>query len=653
MTRVANSFESPESVEGTSLGTGNTGGLCGTAFEQILSTANTVFSLLHPAHGKYGMRCRVGGGVTNSQAIWKTATFGVQSHYWGRCYLDGLTGYAGVDPQLGFFTTLQGGVVKYRVALDAAGHVVVKRPNIVVTTSSTIIQLGTRYRIEVEVFCSTTAEVSTVWIYDAAGNLLETNISAPWAGEANHDEYRWGLSAASVSVDAYFDDLCLDTAGKIGAEPEPILGGRWTGALTEEGVTVSTLTTGIDAVRLKVSTAADLSVSPVYTSFIEPDGDGYALHTINGLEPATQYSYGVELNGVVQTAKLGKFKTTPRPGQVASFSFLVASCANSQSTSTVFDAMRARTGPYGGPLFFQHLGDLHYAEIATDDRPAYRGAYYRVLSSARQGELLAQVPSFYIWSDHDTGANNHIGGTPGLVAAQAVYRQVVPCHELAADDAVYYSFQVGRVLFICTDGRSLRDSPAGAESPSKTMLGATQKAWLKDRLLDPAPVKVWCNEVTWIGTASLSSEGWQSFSTERQELADHIISHGVQVFYCGGDVHVLAADDGANSVGGIAATVSAPMDQSTFINTGTYNRGSYPNPAGAAGNQYGWVDITDTGSEITVAWVGYDEGGTARVTLSKTYPAPLRINANPAGPLLVGSVAGPTVRSEVGAIVGS
>ena len=404
----------------------------------------------------------------------------------------------------------------------------------------------------------------------------------------------------------------------------------WTGAVTPTGATVAIKAAGATSARLRVSSSTDLS-SPVFSPAVAPDAYGLAKLTIAGLTPATQYYYGVELDGTVDAVQTGAFKTFPS-GQ-SNFSFAFASCALSGSNNAVFDAIRTKTGPYGGPLMFCHLGDLHYENIATNSPTLYRNAYESVLSQSRQAALYRNVPTPYIWSDHDSGGNNHGAGDPGLLAAQPVYRLCVPHYPLPDSEGIYHSWVVGRIRFIATDLRSFKTPYGDADDANKTMMGATQKAWFKARLLDPEPVKVWLNELPWIQATTTGDDKWGSYTAERTEIADFVTTNGVKMVIISGDMHALAADDGTNSAGSMPVFHAGPLSNATSFKGGPYTQGSYPSPAGANANQFGWMDVTDAGNTVTFSYTGYDSTLTSRITLTSV----ITVGTNPGVTLTVAS----------------
>jgi prolyl oligopeptidase len=330
--------------------------------------------------------------------------------------------------------------------------------------------------------------------------------------------------------------------------------------------------------------------------------------SLNKLEPDTKYYYALEINGRLERAKRGSFRTLPKPGP-ASFHFAFASCARTGSASDVFDRIREND-----PLFFLHMGDFQYLDIRTNSRARFRAAYDSVLASPQQSELYRNVPLAYIWDDHDFGGNNANRRSDSHEAARLTYEEFMPHHPLVFDRSgpISQTFSVGRVKFILTDLRSDRDSVTNKDDEHKTVMGDKQKAWFKKELLEANgkyPLIVWMSSVPWIGqdrtnvyrnvrtnefgyihhtnlvgrtnqetrrgfgrlagsrTNEVSGSStnaaragraralppsdqdhWSVFSTERREIADFIKSHHIQgVCILHGDSHMIAADDGSNS----------------------------------------------------------------------------------------------------------
>jgi phosphodiesterase/alkaline phosphatase D-like protein len=355
-------------------------------------------------------------------------------------------------------------------------------------------------------------------------------------------------------------------------------------------------------IRLAVSTAADLS-NPIYSDSFASANRLVKL-SISGLTPNTQYYYGVVIQGFLQLAGRGQFKTYPQTA--ASFTCAFASCAKTGSNSTVFKDIKNLN-----PLFFIHMGDLFYGDITTNDVNLYRTNYDKVFNAANQADLYRNVPTVYMWDDHDYAGNDSNANTVARPAARAAYKERVPHLNLpgalTTDGGIYQSFVCGRVRFIVTDLRSEKFL-----NSQWKMMSQTQKDWFYGELLQPEPFKVWVNTVPWIGAVT-TDESWMGtgYSVEREEIANFIKNNGLEgkVAIIAGDMHGIAIDDGTNSdyaTGGgakIPVFQAAPLDRDASTKGGPWSLGSFTN--GLIGNQYGVMNVTDTGgSAITVEWLG-------------------------------------------------
>jgi chitodextrinase len=374
-------------------------------------------------------------------------------------------------------------------------------------------------------------------------------------------------------------------------------------------------------VRLVYSTASDLS-NPSYSG-VNATTNKTAKITVTGLNSLTTYYYGVEVNGTLQTAGRGQFKTFPTSGSATNFTCAFASCSDSYSNSTIFNTIKSYN-----PAFFIHMGDFHYDNISTNDINLYRNAYNNVLAQPNRASFHANVPTIYMWDDHDFGNDVTANGDGnnknfvGLSAAHAAYRERVPHYTLAgnAQEPIYQTFVYGRIRFIILDIHTAKDRYTDADSSAKTMLGATQKAWLKNQLIQPEPVKVIVNGQPWIDTAN-DDDNWTYYATERKEIMDYIKTNNLmdKVMMFSGDMHAIAIDDGTNNTfatgGGKGFPVfqAAPLDQNPTSKGGPYLYGPYQN-----NGQFGLMSVTDNGSTISVQWTG-KQGTTDMASLSLSF----------------------------------
>lgn len=390
------------------------------------------------------------------------------------------------------------------------------------------------------------------------------------------------------------------------------------GATTDNGATFVAKVDGGGPVRVAVADNGDMT-NPVFTSSQVVDAQGVAKVSITGLDPATRYWWQTEDNSVIDISVTGRFQTHPTLGQPASFTIAAASCAglgsafpgsgselasDRLSDHPVFDTVRQTD-----PLMFVHLGDIHYYDLGSDlhgivgggSLANYRASYDDVLAQSRQAQLYREIPLAYTWDDHDFGPNDSDGTLIDKGNAATVYRERVPHYSLSDSDAIYQSWQIGRVLFIASDIRYYRDPNGDPQGPSKTMLGAAQKAWLGGLLSSSsAEALVWFMGSQWLHPSG--SDTWASFTDERQELADLFVEYGwadrmVMVY---GDRHALGIDSGAgNDWGGFPVLMAASLDASPSVGDVAGAFDVLPNVGGR--DQYGTIAVTDDGTIIKIA----------------------------------------------------
>lgn len=412
----------------------------------------------------------------------------------------------------------------------------------------------------------------------------------------------------------------------------------WSSAVnTNPGFTVSAKLPSDCDVRLVVSTEADFS-DPVYSAV----GHAYESNnrvvklTVSGLEPWTTYYYAVEINGVLVTGRTGVTRTFGTGAR--SFKFALGSCANNVRGTAVntvlWDAVVAKA-----PDFFLMTGDWHYNNIAVDDVDYFRDALDAIFLSSseytflttpaantgsdKQRSLVAGMPVFWIWDDHDYGPNDSDSTSPSRTASRAVYREYCPHFPLQAggpDAAIYHSFRVGRCVFVVTDNRSERSPKGDPDNASKVVWSEAQKDWFKQQVLaasgDPDVQFIfWVNTFPWIGPASAGSDTWQGYTTARQEIVDWLDANGItRLFILSGDMHAAAIDDGRNAPGGLPVFHAAPLTQTSSNKGGPYLIGPYPAAGIPNTEQFGVVEVLDYGTASQAIFTGYDNAGAVLVS---------------------------------------
>jgi len=193
------------------------------------------------------------------------------------------------------------------------------------------------------------------------------------------------------------------------------------------------------------------------------------------------------------------------------------------------------------------LGDNIYGD--TDNRAQMRTTYARLASNADFQRLRTIAAEMAVWDDHDYGVNNGDEGWHAKEMARQEFNNFwrVPSGDLRQNQPGVYSarrFGSGDriVQVILLDNRYNRS--AWGSGPGHTMLGEEQWAWLKERLAEPATIRiigagmqiVSDNEME--GPFAAEWESWGDMPDERQRLFDLIRTKGIPgVILASGDMH--------------------------------------------------------------------------------------------------------------------
>ncbi|HUP00090.1 MAG TPA: alkaline phosphatase D family protein [Gemmatimonadota bacterium] len=338
---------------------------------------------------------------------------------------------------------------------------------------------------------------------------------------------------------------------------------------------------------------------------------------VDGLEPAAPYSARFELDGrPMATDGPVSFRTFPEPGSPIRLRIALVSCARVawDSVQTIWTRIADDR-----PDVVLWLGDNNYFEEGDSIRPAdwedparmaFKYAELRGLPTLQP--LLREAIHYAIWDDHDYAdgepdrtfplkedvnrlferfwANAYYGG-PGL-------------------DGIYSHVQMGDVELFLTDDRFYRDPEDGPRVPGKTMLGAEQLEWLRERLAEStARLKIVA-----VGVQVLADyhdyDGYVKYPHERDELLAWIRERRIEgVVFVSGDRHLseLMRDDDRVGYPLYELTASpvgnrpfpAGLDQPNPIRLGGYSQGF----------NYGLLDIDTAAEPATLTFRLKDEAG--------------------------------------------
>jgi len=321
------------------------------------------------------------------------------------------------------------------------------------------------------------------------------------------------------------------------------------------------------------SNSFDEIVSSGWT-FAQPR-TAHSIHVDPGdLEPATTYFYRFRVGDQWQSP-VGRTRTLPAPDASPERLRLGLCCcqdwrdgeynAHSKMAEEELDAA-VFVGDYiyedgDGAKIREHPGP----EVTTLREYRNRHALYKTDERLRNAHR--RFPWICTWDDHEVDGNyagarqNERGGEvlERRAAAYRAYYEHMPIRisfdrSTAEDTLIYRQFQFGDLASLwMLDGRQYRTAqPCDGEvgeacdavtDPENTMLGSTQKGWLKEGLA--------ASETTWnllgnqtvfapatFGGSLANPDQWDGYQAERQELLDFVREESVDNFtVLSGDLH--------------------------------------------------------------------------------------------------------------------
>jgi phosphodiesterase/alkaline phosphatase D-like protein len=321
------------------------------------------------------------------------------------------------------------------------------------------------------------------------------------------------------------------------------------GAVTDQSfaVVADIQSVGDGATQLEVATDPGFTTRALLTNPVTPyrtarsalsEYQSVRIEAQN-LKPNTVYYYRFVVEGVPGAA--AAVRTFPTAGVAAPVTFAIGSCNPNTKTSNypAFSAIKA-----AAPAMFFHIGDIAYSNIRTNDITLQRAKNVRAWKAGPiVSDMLQSVPVAYMFDNHDSGgplkdADSYPGTTWEAVLAnsQQAYLETFPHYSLPVDGCLAQEVTLAKVRIILLDGTSFYRRGA-----TPTVLGATQLAWLKARLLAAAKDDIarvfivspprW---VYWKGTPDAAAL-W-NFIRDTKGLP--------QLTLVQGDVHYCGVDDG-------------------------------------------------------------------------------------------------------------
>lgn len=313
------------------------------------------------------------------------------------------------------------------------------------------------------------------------------------------------------------------------------LGGPMLGNITGNSVDVWMRTVESDTVTVKVKIDGQYKTfGPVYTSAAS---ELAGVVKVTGLQLGTSYPYRVFVGEkLIEIPQNARIKTTPAT-ENKDTRIIFGSCfhrwglGNMQQTNTILSRQ---------PHAFLGLGDIA-AQDKMDNKGWHSLDYLaRDLYPAWQ-KLVAEVPFYALWDDHDYFGND-LAGTPRGFALEdkekvwQVFRHawVNPSYGFGEDDGkgVFFRTRIGAADLIVIDHRYFRTDDS--------FLGKQQMQWLEAQLLDcEGPFIMLAGGTMWSDYVSRGKDSWGRTDPDaREKIFSLIEKHQIPgVLLISGDRH--------------------------------------------------------------------------------------------------------------------
>lgn len=320
-----------------------------------------------------------------------------------------------------------------------------------------------------------------------------------------------------------------------------LIHGPMLGDLTDKSVKIWLRTADESDVYVIASSKPNQS-APIKSKMVtsSSDNDYTVIIKIKNLSPETKYYYNVFINGnSLFDNELPTFKTSPeKKGSTFSVAF-GGGAGYVPENERIWDTILNRK-----PAAFLTMGDNVYMNIPDYLNGVHYYTYYRRQSRPEFRRLVANVPIYAIWDDHDAATDDCWLGPykdkPGWkMSLLDFFKQNWnnPAYGDKEWPGCWFSFSIADVDFFMLDGRFYRTNPF---EDNPTMLGPVQKAWLlKGLKKSTATFKVIASPVPWVfGTKGEARDTWNGFTEERNEIFDFLADNEIDgVFLLSADRH--------------------------------------------------------------------------------------------------------------------
>jgi alkaline phosphatase D len=342
---------------------------------------------------------------------------------------------------------------------------------------------------------------------DLQGNLSILNLFGEQP-ETMRQLYSAAYAVLASDLQARFADVAADPAIRRLCKENAILhfGGPMLGSVAADGAKIWVRTAKPAKVEvLATVNGQEKSYGPLMTS---DETDLTAVVPVTGLPPNTRCPYRVLIDGTpIDIPGHAAINTAPEPSRTGKVRIVFGSCFHrwGLGNNVLADRIRGRD-PVAllliGDIAVQdrnnHLG-LHRADyLLRDCHPAWRS-------------LVASIPVYATWDDHDYFDNDKAGIPPGFTGKDraGVHRVFVqawvnPSYGFCDDrGGVFLRTRIGPCDIVMLDNRYFRTGQNGS------FLGEEQMQWLEKQLLDcQGPFIILSCGTMWSDYVSSGKDSW-------------------------------------------------------------------------------------------------------------------------------------------------
>lgn len=337
---------------------------------------------------------------------------------------------------------------------------------------------------------------------------------------------------------------------RVAAGSSGLIHGPLLGAVTPVGARFWVRTLHESEVEVRVSERGDFEKPDARGSArTSAAGDFTGVASVTGLKPNTRYRYDVRIDGrPVPRGECWEFHTFPPEDPAANVRLAFGGGAKYfPGNERIWDTIRLRR-----PDALLLLGDNVYLSLPESVGAFHDYTYYQLQSRPEFRRVVASVPTFAIWDDHDAGIDDvFLGPYTDKPAWKRDYLELFhrnwnnPAGGAPPErPGVWFKFRVGPVECFMLDCRYYRENFL---KENASMLGPVQKAWLLESLrVSTAPFKILVSSVPWAddskietspsGETVYAKDTWHGYRGERAEIFDFLAEHRI------GGVLLLSAD---------------------------------------------------------------------------------------------------------------